>query len=199
MKELWDKRYGTEEYSYGKEPNGFFSAQLEKTTPGQMLLPGEGEGRNAVYAALNGWSVDAFDLSSAGQSKALALASEVGVEINYRVCPIEDFHFLEMHYDAVGLIFFHADQARREFLHSKVIEALKPGGSLFLEAFHKEQIKNNTGGPKSLDLLFDEATLMADFAPLEIQMLEKQQIILNEGPFHQGEASVIRFHGIKAN
>lgn len=199
MKDMWDKRYGTEAYAYGKEPNGFFSAQLEKTAPGQMLLPGEGEGRNAVYAALNGWSVDAFDQSIAGQSKALALASEMGVGINYRVCPMEDFQFLENHYDAVGLIFFHADQAGREFLHRKVIEALKPGGSLFLEAFHKDQIKNNTGGPKSLELLFDEAILLSDFAPLEIQMLEKQQIILNEGPFHQGEASVIRFHGIKAN
>ena len=45
----------------------------------------------------------------------------------------------------------------------------------------------------------DVAILLADFAQLEIGMLEKQQIILNEGPFHQGEASVIRFHGIKAN
>jgi len=199
MKQLWENRYGSEEYAYGKEPNVFFSSQLELTVPGQLLLPGEGEGRNAVYAASLGWSVEAFDLSSAGQNKALALASERGVEINYRVCPMEDFFFMENQYDAVGLIYFHADRAGREYLHRKVYEALKPGGSLFLEAFHKEQLNNNTGGPKSLDMLYDEDILKDDFALLETRLLEKQQIILNEGLFHQGEASVIRFHGVKAN
>jgi hypothetical protein len=197
MKELWDSRYGTEEYAYGTEPNAFFSAQLKKLTPGLLLLPGEGEGRNAVYAALNGWSVDAFDQSSAGKSKAFALAAERGVEINYRVCYMEDFHFPANHYDALGLIYFHTDKQSREKLHSLACETLKPGGSIFLEAFHKEQLHNNSGGPKSLDLLFDEEILAREFEKLDIRMLEKQQITLNEGPFHQGEASVIRFHGIK--
>lgn len=198
MKQLWNSRYGAEEYAYGKEPNAFFSAQLETIIPGQLLLPGEGEGRNAVYAASLGWSVDAFDLSSAGQKKALALASERGVKINYRVCPMEDFFFVENQYDAVALIYFHTDSPGREYLHRKVYDALKPGGSLFLEAFHKEQLNNNTGGPKSLDMLYDEAFLKVDFALFKTRLLEKQHIILNEGPFHQGEASVIRFHGIKA-
>jgi cyclopropane fatty-acyl-phospholipid synthase-like methyltransferase len=198
MKDLWDSRYGTEEYAYGTEPNAFFSAQLKKLEPGLLLLPGEGEGRNAVYAALNGWSVNAFDQSSAGQKKALALAAKMGVEINYRVCSLEDFHFPANHYDALGLIYFHAEKHSREKLHSLACEALKPGGSIILEAFHKEQLNNKSGGPKSLDLLFDEQILAREFEKLDILMLEKQQITLNEGPFHQGEASVIRFHGIKA-
>jgi 2-polyprenyl-3-methyl-5-hydroxy-6-metoxy-1,4-benzoquinol methylase len=199
MKDLWDSRYGTEEYAYGTEPNAFFSAQLKKLTPGRLLLPGEGEGRNAVYAASHGWSVDAFDQSSAGKSKAHALAAALGVKINYRVCALEDFHFPENHYDALGLIYFHADSRSREKLHRKASEALKPGGSIFLEAFHKQQLNNNTGGPKSLDMLFDEEILARDFEKLKILKLEKLQITLNEGPFHQGEASVIRFHGIKSN
>jgi hypothetical protein len=58
MSQFWDQRYQTEEYAYGKEANAFFSAQLKKTAPGCLLLPGEGEGRNAVYAAKKGWMVD---------------------------------------------------------------------------------------------------------------------------------------------
>jgi len=197
MKELWDKRYASEAYAYGKKPNAFFSAQLENIDPGHMLLPGEGEGRNAVHAAMRGWTVDAFDQSGVGQEKALALASELGAVINYRVCQIEDYPFGENRYDAVGLVYFHSDRHSRKYLHRKVYESLKPGGSIFLEAFHKEQLKNNTGGPKSLDLLFDEETLAGDFAQSDILILEKQLITLDEGPFHQGEASVIRFHGIK--
>jgi SAM-dependent methyltransferase len=198
MSFMWDKRYGTEEYAYGKEANAFFSAQLERIVPGQLLLPGEGEGRNAVYAARKGWAVDAFDQSSVGQAKALVLASEISVEINYRVCRMEDFSFKQNHYDAVGLLFFHANPAGRIFLHRKVFESLKPGGVLILEAFHKEQLKNNTGGPKSPEMLFDEETLSSDFALFETLLLEKQDIVLNEGPFHQGAASVIRFIGKKS-
>ncbi len=194
---MWDKRYGTEDYAYGKEPNAFFSGQVEKMDPGLMLLPGEGEGRNAVYAALKGWSVDAFDQSSVGQSKALALASERGVEINYKVGQLEDFQFIPNHYDAVGLLFFHADPNSRIYLHRKVCESLKPGGTLILEAFHKEQVNHNTGGPKDPDMIFDAKTLSSDFAMFETLLLEKQEIELNEGPFHQGLASVIRFHGTK--
>lgn len=46
--------------AYGTEPNAFFKAQLDQLTPGRLLLPAEGEGRNAVYAAKKGWEVAAF-------------------------------------------------------------------------------------------------------------------------------------------
>lgn len=197
MKELWNDRYGSEAYVYGKEPNDFFATQLKKAKAGSVLLPGEGEGRNAVYAALKGWSVDAFDQSEAGRQKAISLAQERGVQISYKVCQTEDFLFKPDHYDFAALIYFHVDAPTRKNLHQQIYNSLKPGGTLVLEAFHKEQLKYNTGGPKSAEMLFDEASLISDFASLEIKVLEKQLIILNEGSFHQGEASVIRFAGIK--
>ena len=137
MSQFWDERYRSEAYAYGKEPNAFFSTHLEGTVPGQLLLPGEGEGRNAVYAAMKGWAVDAFDQSSAGQSKALALASELHVKINYRVCQMENFSFLENHYDAVGLMYFHTDPVAREHLHRKVLSPLNRVDRLFLKHFTK--------------------------------------------------------------
>lgn len=193
----WDQRYGSETYAYGKKANAFFSAQLEHMNPGRLLLPGEGEGRNAVHAAGLGWAVEAFDQSRVGQSKALALASEFDVEFSYKVCRMEDFDFLQNHYDLVALLFFHVDPDGRKYLHQKAIQSLKPGGTLLLEAFHKDQIKNDTGGPKSPALLFDEDTLAADFLSLETHLLEKHKITLDEGPFHQGAAEIIRYTGIK--
>lgn len=196
---FWDERYHIEEYVYGKEPNTYFSEQVKKIDPGLMLLPGEGEGRNAVYAALNGWTVDAFDQSNVGQNKAQAFAREQGVKISYKVKPLEDFHFIPNHYDAIGLLFFHTDPESRIYLHQKVCESLKPGGSLILEGFHKEQLNRNTGGPKAPDLLFEIASLSSDFSVLETILLEKQEVELNEGPFHQGMATVVRYLGIKPN
>jgi SAM-dependent methyltransferase len=197
MKQLWDERYSSETYVYGKEPNDFFATQLKMAKPGNILLPGEGEGRNAVYAALKGWSVDAFDQSKAGRQKAISLAKERGVHISYEVCQTEDFLFKPDYYDFAALIYFHVDGPTRENLHLQIYNSLKPGGTLILEAFHKEQLNYNTGGPKSSEMLFDEALLFSDFASLKTVLLEKQIIILNEGSSHQGEASVIRFAGIK--
>jgi len=162
----WDQRYSSETYAYGKNANAFFAAQLEHMNPGRLLLPDEGEGRNAVYAAGLGWAVEAFD-------------------------------FLQNHYDLVALLFFHTDAVNRKYLHQKAIQILKPGGTLLLEAFHKDQLSKNTGGPKSPALLFDEDTLAADFLSLETHLLEKRKILLDEGSFHQGEAEIIRYTGIK--
>ena len=197
MKHFWDERYSTSPFVYGKEPNGFFSSELEKREPGHILLPGEGEGRNAVHAAQSSWTVDAFDQSSVGREKAISFASEMNVQINYAVCPLEEFDFIPDHYDVVALIYFHAGPSERKYLHRKVGESLKPGGQLILEAFHKEQLGYNTGGPGSLEMLFDEEIIRSDFSGLEPVLLEKQIVALNEGPYHQGEASVIRFTGIK--
>ncbi len=74
MKELWDKRYSADEFVYGKEPNQFFKDTIDSLElTGQILLPAEGEGRNAVYAAKRGLSVYGFDISSNAKKKAVPI------------------------------------------------------------------------------------------------------------------------------
>ena len=83
---MWDKRYNSPEYVYGKEPNEFFAAELKKLKPGLILLPAEGEGRNAVFAAEQGWKVHAFDSSQVAEDKALSLAAGLGrVQLNRKI------------------------------------------------------------------------------------------------------------------
>ena len=74
MKNFWDERYKAKAYVYGKEPNQYFAEKLRELEPGKILLPAEGEGRNAVFAARQGWEVSAFDSSSEGRKKAFLLA-----------------------------------------------------------------------------------------------------------------------------
>jgi SAM-dependent methyltransferase len=197
MKNLWDTRYATDEFVYGKEPNTYFASQLALLAPGTLLLPGEGEGRNAVHAASAGWKVEAFDQSRVAAEKALAYAAEKGLLMEYRVSGIEEFAFQADTYDAAGLIYVHAPPPLRKLLHSKVLESLKPGGRVILEAFHVSQLGNNTGGPGIPELLFTEEIIRSDFARLEPISLEQDRVILEEGAFHRGEAEVIRFVGRK--
>lgn len=98
-KENWETRYSQHEYIYGKRPNEFLRVTLQGKTPGRILLPCEGEGRNAVYAAGQGWIVDAFDQSINGQVKCMALASENGVKVNYQIADATEFDAGTERYD----------------------------------------------------------------------------------------------------
>ena len=69
MKAFWEDRYSADEFIYGKQPNEYLRIYLDYANPGRLLLPGDGEGRNAVHAAKKGWSVDAFDISEMRTSK----------------------------------------------------------------------------------------------------------------------------------
>lgn len=192
MKEFWNKRYAAEEYVYGKEPNAFFASALSKPSPGKILLPAEGEGRNAVFAAKNGWEVHAFDSSTQAGKKAMALAKSAGVNIRYQTVDIDHFHSDENSYDAIGLVFAHFPPVVRQAYHRKFSSLLRKDGLLIMEAFAKNQIEYNTGGPKNIDMLYSPEELRQDFSALEIMELHQEEILLNEGPFHRGKASVIR-------
>jgi len=192
MEEFWDERYQVEEYVYGKRPNTFFQAQLDTLNPGDVLLPGEGEGRNAVYAAERGWNVSAFDVSKEGRNKALRLANERGVTIDYRLMPYQGLYQDKNMYDVIGLFFTHQPPTIRRDFHRNLQKAIRPGGIILLEAFHKDQLTRETGGPKNIDFLFAETDLREDFPELEILHLEAVERELDEGPFHQGEAVVVQ-------
>lgn len=197
MKETWNARYTGTEFIYGTEPNQFLKHELSKITPGKILFLGEGEGRNAVYAATLGWDVDAVDYSETGKYKAEKLAAENVVRINYLIKDLSTFSPKQNYYDAIVLIYLHLEEELRERVSKKVIEAAKTGGKIILEVFEKEQIKNNSGGPKNAGLLYSLQDVVEDFIDLEFEKLSKDNIVLNEGEGHQGKAAVIRFVGIK--
>jgi len=194
---FWDQRYATETYVYGEAPNVFFKAQIDPLKPGKMLLPFEGEGRNAVYAAHLGWEVDCFDFSTSGKNKAEQLAEKYGVRINYTVCDFRDFDWPEQHYDLIGLFYAHLPEKNRLQLHQRIVPALEIGGVLLLEAFDSAQLGRSSGGPQNLEMLYNDALLHADFDALRNRVVEKIRLDLNEGLGHAGEAEIVRLAGMR--
>lgn len=196
MENSWDKRYSESGYAYGKEPNLYFKQEIEKIKPGRLLLPGEGEGRNAVYAAELGWEVYALDASIEGKKKAEKLALEKNVKINYRVGDITDTGFIDEKFDAISLIYVHFSAEQRQPAHRKLAGLLKKGGVIIIEAFSKSQIKNNSGGPKDINMLYTVDELRKDFEDMVILELSEQKINLAEGSYHNGTADVIRMTAV---
>lgn len=194
---MWDERYAAKEYIYGTTPNLFFREQLEKLEPGKLLLPAEGEGRQAVFAALSGWQVTAFDPSIKGKEKALRLAKLNNVNIEYLSVGYQDMDFNENSYDAIGLVYAHMPLLIRPKIHQKIANYLKPGGKLILEGFSKEQINYSSGGPNNIEMLFSIDELLSDFNSLKNKEISTQIVELDEGNLHKGEASVVRLIGTK--
>ncbi|MBG0781056.1 MAG: class I SAM-dependent methyltransferase [Bacteroidales bacterium] len=193
MKLFWDERFSQEAYIYGEAPNVFFSELLQENVPGKLLLPGEGEGRNAVWAATIGWDVTAVDYSTSGKAKALKLAERHKILIDYQIQDLAQLKVPENTYDAVALIFVHLPVQIRRAVHQELVKSLRPGGLLIVEAFHKDQLQYNSGGPKNEEMLYTREMLQQDFEGLNTTQLTKTKTFLNEGEWHSGEAAVVRF------
>lgn len=201
-KNKWDNRYKEDGYVYGEEPNAFFKTSIKSFKPKHILMPAEGEGRNAVFAAQLGWQVTAFDLSIQGQLKAKQLADLHQVHIDYKVVDLDHLNLQPIYYDAIGLIYAHFSSSKKVEFHHKLNLSLKSGGYIIFEAFSKNHLKYNTvnskvGGPKDIDMLYSIDDIKSDFKDFDILYLKEEVVELSEGKYHRGQGSVIRFIGQK--
>jgi len=193
---FWNEKYQQDDYHYGLKPNRFLELMLESRPPGRLLFVAEGEGRNAVYAAKLGWEVHAFDQSERAREKALALAMQEGVELDYQIADATQFSS-DFKFDAIALIYAHFPPAIRSEIHQKMSTLLKPVGELWLEAFAPGQLQYQSGGPKAIEMLYNPELLQEDFKELQIRQAEVKRYELDEGPGHRGMGEVVRLRAVK--
>lgn len=203
-REFWDERYANEEFVYGKLPNKYFKEKIDELSVGKALFAAEGEGRNAVYAATLGWEVTAFDQSLSAKKKAILLAENNQVTIDYLVSDLYNFNYTSASFDVLVLIFAHFPEEKRRIYHRQLTQTIKNGGYIILEAFSKNHIQNQkenlkVGGPKNIDMLYDLDEIKEDFQNFEFLEAYETETELNEGEHHKGKGSVIRILAKKTN
>lgn len=198
MVQFWNERYNDSEYAYGKEPNHYFKQKIDSIEVGSILLPAEGEGRNAVYASSKGWDVTAFDSSQVARDKAELLANANNTEINYLVTDVASFKS-NIKFDSLAFIFSHFGKTTNNKFYPYLAEFLKVGGYVIFECFSIQQVKYNaqSGGPQDPEMLFTVGDIHQLFPNFEVLDLQERLVQLNEGKYHIGEASVINFYGKK--
>jgi SAM-dependent methyltransferase len=189
----WDARYADEGFLFGTEPNAFLVAHRHLIPPGgRVLCVADGEGRNSVWLAAQGLSVDAFDASPVGVAKAHRLASERGVELRADVASVDDWPWPEGAYDAVAAIFVQfAPPPMRRRMFARILRALRPGGVLLLEGYALGQLAHRTGGPRIPDQLYTERQLRAELSAFAIEALRAYEDDLDEGRRHSGRSALI--------
>lgn len=189
----WDARFAGEGYLFGTEPNRFLVSCRDLIPGGgRVLCVADGEGRNSVWLAEQGFQVDAFDASPVGVAKARRLAQERGVEVQLDIAGVDDWPWPEDAYDAVAAIFIQfAPPVMRRRMFDRIAAALRPGGLLLLEGYGLGQLAHRTGGPPIPDQLYTEEKLRSELAGFTIERLDSYEAVVEEGPAHSGLSAVI--------
>jgi len=196
----WDERYNTDSYFYGTEPNDFLKESV-KALPikGQVLCLAEGEGRNAVYLAEQGFDVTAMDGSPVGLEKLKSLASKKNVQVKTIVSDLADFEIEANKWDAIVSIWCHIPSSLRAKIHGDVIKGLKQNGVFVLEAYHPRQLNYKTGGPPTTDLLMTVDALKSELSGLKFEVLHDIDREIHEGVGHNGKSAVVQALARKVN
>jgi 2-polyprenyl-3-methyl-5-hydroxy-6-metoxy-1,4-benzoquinol methylase len=192
--DFWNKRFNTPDYIFGKAPNEYLQAQawLHLKKGDSVLCVADGEGRNSVWLAKQGMRVDAFDLSEIALSKAVALATEEAVQVQFSLASSDTWEWEQNQYDAVvGIFIQFADPVMRARLFAQMISTLRPGGLLIIQGYTPKQLEFKTGGPSILEHLYTEDLihdLISDLKIIDLCVYEK---MLSEGPKHTGMSALL--------
>ncbi len=195
MSEFWNDKYGQVDFLYGTHPNEFLLSQVYRLPPGaRVLVLGDGEGRNGVWLAEEGFEVTSIDYSAVGCGKARQLADERDVTLSVHCADLTEWDWQEDEFDAVVLVYLHFEPSARREVYRRAVGALRPGGLLIVELFHPRQLAYQSGGPKRADMLVRASDLSQDLSGLDWLILAEGKVLLDEGPGHQGPGFVT--HGV---
>jgi SAM-dependent methyltransferase len=129
-KVLWNKVYGGRDPIFIQTPNALLASAIEDRKPGNALDFGMGQGRNAVYLAMQGWNVTGFDPSNEAVRLAQASAAKAGVKIRALVASDDQFDFGNAQWDLIVMTYIRSPTARDA---ERIQHALAPGGIFVYE------------------------------------------------------------------
>ena len=197
--DFWDQRFSTNDYAYGKQPNDFLKESVHYITGKKVLCLAEGEGRNAVYLATQGYDVTLVDFSSVALSKAQTFAIEQNVKITTVHSDLLEYEIAENSWDAIIMIFAHLPPITRKRVHSHCVNKKKKNGILIVEGYTQSQLNNNTGGPKDEQLLYTSSMFADELLGLSFVILHEVEREISEGIYHNGKSNTLQFIGMKSN
>lgn len=194
---MWDERYSDADYVYGTKPNDFLVQNAGRLPRGPVLCLAEGEGRNAVWLAQQGYRVTAVDSSAVGLEKAKRLAQDRGVSLDIICTDLAHYSIDPGYWAGIVSIFAHVPADLRRSLHRDVVNGLRPGGVLILEAYTPHQLAYATGGPKTAEMTMDLARLEAELEGLVFDTAVECEREVIEGKYHTGLGHVVQLVGRK--
>lgn len=188
---FWNGKFSKVDYFYGTKANEFLASKIELIKNKKKLLClGEGEGRNAIFFAKNGFEVSAIDASDVGLAKLELRSKEENLNVKTFCMDLNHWETSEK-YDVIVASYLHMFKDEREELFKKIEDSLNPNAYFIAEFFSTKQLEFTSGGPKDLELLYTIEDFKNHFLSCKKE-LKEEIVTLDEGIGHQGEACVIR-------
>jgi tellurite methyltransferase len=159
----WDKLFNTKDYVYGKEPSAFLKENLPLLPMGKVLDLAMSEGRNAVFMARKGYSVEGVDLSEVATRKAKRLARENKVSITTVIADLMSYTITPDFYEVI----LNFDYLQRSLI-PQIKAGLKRGGVVICEQYLTDQRLNGDGRYVLRDYLLRKGELKEFFKDFEI-------------------------------
>jgi SAM-dependent methyltransferase len=162
-RERWEAKH-TAEQEPG-EPAAFlrqiFQTGPWEIQPGRALDIATGKGRNALFLAEQGFTVDAIDISEVGLQQAQRQAEKQGLTLNLVQADLASFEFPDSAYDLILNINFLLRS-----LVPKIKNALLPGGYIIFDTYLLDQ--QDLGHPRNPAYLLNHNELLDLFRGFRI-------------------------------
>ncbi len=127
---LWNKVYAGSDPIFLQTPTALVVSAVGGRKPGKALDVGMGQGRNAVFLAVQGWDVTGFDPSEEAVRIARANAEKAGVRISAVVARDDEFDYGSGQWDLIVMTYVR-DLNRGDA--QQFWRALRPGGLVVYE------------------------------------------------------------------
>ncbi len=180
--QIWEERYAGTSYLFGKEPALVLKNHFGVLRKGKTLDIATGEGRNAVFLAEKGFTVEGIDCSKKAIDKAKQLAEEKKVTADFKTQNLDFFLMPLMKYDTVSMMYFKP-QGR---FFSEIRRGLVAGGTFVMEAYLTEQVRLNTSNPNP-NIDFDQC-----YKPNEVLGLLKEFDVLFYQELPEGNTHTVQ-------
>jgi SAM-dependent methyltransferase len=184
--ERWNRILTSPKPMFNVAPNAFLVEMTRGLKPGRALDVGMGQGRNTIYLAQQGWDSVGFDPADRAVAAARDQATRLGVKITTHVARAEDFDWGDAQWDLILLSYVGG----RGYV-DRIQRALRPGGMLIVEGFHRDATKTQSIGGA---VVFDTNELLKLFAGLRVVRYEDTHAVAD---FGLSETRVVRLAAIK--
>jgi 2-polyprenyl-3-methyl-5-hydroxy-6-metoxy-1,4-benzoquinol methylase len=179
--ERWNRILTAPSPAFNTKPNAFLVQMTEGRSPGTALDVGMGQGRNAIYLARQGWTVTGFDPADRAVAAAKAEAARLELPLTALAIGDEGFDFGLERWDLIVLSYVGV-----RHLTARLHEALRPGGLVVVEAFHRDATKDGSIGGA---VVFDTNELLKMFESYRILHYEDVPAV---GDFGMRRTRIVR-------
>ena len=181
---LWDERHAARQPIESFEPDPTLVDEIGSLRPGRALDLGAGDGRNAIWLAIQGWQVTAVDFSQVALDRGRALATASGVRVEWQLADLLEWSPGASRFDLVTLFFIHLPPDERRDVYARAAAAVAPGGTLLIVGHDRTNLVDGVGGPQDPTVLFTPGEIAADLAGFRVDRADvaRRRVPDGDGP-----------------